>query len=161
MIRLPNAVMNGVVQLTGKIEMHAVRQMSAMRQIHRQIRITRLENRQINRHVGLRAGMRLHVGVFGPEQFTDSLSRQIFDDIDEFTPAVVAATGISFSIFVGQHRAGRLQNGGTGIVLRSDQLQPFLLPGLFPDNRFPNSRVGLFQTVFIIGCRHQPELHHC
>ncbi len=58
---LRDAVGNDLVSLAGKIEMMAVRQVAAMRQIQAEDRVARLQNGGIRGHVGLRAGVRLHV----------------------------------------------------------------------------------------------------
>ena len=46
----------------------AVRQVAAVREVHAEHRVARLEQREVDRHVGLRARVRLHVGVLGAEQ---------------------------------------------------------------------------------------------
>ena len=68
----------------------AVGEMAAVREVHPEHGVARLEQRQIHAHVGLGAGMRLHVGVLGAEQRLGAIDRQRFDDVDELAAAVVA-----------------------------------------------------------------------
>ena len=55
------------------------------------------------------------------------LDRQLLGDVDVLAAAVVAPAGIALGIFVGQHRALRLQHGARDDVLRGDQLDLLLL----------------------------------
>ena len=49
-------------------------------------------------------------------------------DVDELAAAVVALARIAFGVFVGQHRAGRLEHGAADEILRRDQLEAVVLP---------------------------------
>jgi hypothetical protein len=71
-----DAVLHGVEQLAGEIDLGAVGQVAAVGQAHAEDGVARLQQRQIHRLVGLRAGVRLHVGVVGAEQLLDALDRQ-------------------------------------------------------------------------------------
>jgi len=55
--------------------------------------------------VGLGAGVRLHVGRFRAKQLFHTVNRELFNDIDVFAAAVVAASRIAFGVFVGQYGA--------------------------------------------------------
>ena len=68
LIVLSHAVRDNRVELAGEVEGMAVREMSAMREVHAEHRVARLQQREIHAHVGLRARMRLHVGVLRAEQ---------------------------------------------------------------------------------------------
>ena len=52
----------------------AVRQVAAVREVHAEDRVARLEQREVDRHVRLRARVRLHVGVLGAEQLPSRAS---------------------------------------------------------------------------------------
>ncbi len=65
--------------------------------------------------------MRLHIGVAASEQFGDALDGEPLGDIDELAAAVVALARQPFGIFVGEHRALRLQHGTRDDVLRRDE----------------------------------------
>ena len=64
-----HAVGHDLVGLAGKIERMPVRQVAAVRQIHSQDGVAGLDHRRVGGFVGLRSGMRLHVGVLGVESF--------------------------------------------------------------------------------------------
>lgn len=127
MIGLTHAVRDDFIKLAGEIHLRAVRQMSALREIHSQVSVARFEHRQIHRHVGLRTGVWLDIGVLGSEELFRSRDRQAFDDIHKLTATVVAATWIAFGVFVGEDCAGRFEDCGTGVIFGSDQFEPFML----------------------------------
>ena len=76
LVVLANAVRDDRVELAGEIQRMAVRQMPAVREVHAEDGVAGLEQRQIHAHVGLRAGVRLHVGVLGAEQRLGAADRQ-------------------------------------------------------------------------------------
>ena len=75
--------------------------MATGREAHAQHRVARFAQREEHGLVCLRAGMRLHIGELAAEQFPSAGDRQIFGDVDVDAAAVVAATGVTFRIFVG------------------------------------------------------------
>ncbi len=86
-----------------------------------------LQQRQVDGGVGLRAGVRLHVGVVGAEQLLGAVDGQLLGDVDVLAAAVVALARIAFGVLVGQHRALRLEHARAGVVLRGDQLDVLFL----------------------------------
>ncbi len=119
----PHAVTDEMVQLARNVQLHAVGQMSAVGQIEAQHCIARLQRRHVDCRVGLRAGMRLDVGMFGPEDLLGASASQFLGDVDELATAVVAMTGIALGVFIGKHAAHGLHDGGAGEVFRGDQFQ--------------------------------------
>ena len=105
----------------------AVRQVAAVRQVHAEHGVARLEQRQVDRHVRLRAGVRLHVGVVGAEQRLRARDRRALDDVDELAAAVVALARIALGVLVRQHRAGGFEHRAADEVLRRDQLEAAVL----------------------------------
>jgi hypothetical protein len=79
--------------LPEKIERVAVGQVAAVREVHAEHRVARLEQRQVDRHVGLRAGMRLDVGVVGAEERPGAADGGALGDVDELAAAVVPLAG--------------------------------------------------------------------
>ena len=75
----------------------------------------------------LGAGVGLHVGVLGAEKFLDPLNSQVFNNIDEFATAVVAAARVAFRVLIGQHRPLPLEYGARHEVLGGDHFQGVLL----------------------------------
>ena len=105
-----HAVLNRVEPLARQVGRGAVGEMPAGRERQAENRISGLAEREIDRGVGLGAGMRLHVGEAATEQRLGPFDGEGFGDVDEFAPAVVAPAGIAFGILVGQHGARRLQH---------------------------------------------------
>src|SRR5579859_1553060 len=134
-------VLHGLEELTGEIHLGAVRQMAAMVEAHSEDGISRTQQGEVNRGIGLRSRMRLHIGVCRPKQPLGTLDGQTLGNVDEFTPTVVALAGISFGILVREHRPLRFQNPRTGVVLRSDQFDVVLLPLKLAAQRFGECRI--------------------
>ena len=84
--------------------------------------VARLQQREKHALIGLGAGIRLHIGEAAGEQLAGALDRELFRDVDELAAAVIAPAGIAFGVFVGEHRALRLQNGAGDDVFGGDQL---------------------------------------
>ena len=106
----------------------AVRQMAPVRQVHAQNRVAGLEHGQIDRHVSLTTRMRLHIDVFGAEQFFGALDGKGFDDVDEFATAVIAPPRISLGVFVRKHGSRGCEHGFVGKILRGDHFETCFLP---------------------------------
>ena len=75
------------------------------------------------RGVGLRAGVRLDVGVFGAEEFLDAVDRELLGDVDVFAAAVVAAARVALGVLVGEDGALGFHHGARGEVLGGDHFQ--------------------------------------
>ena len=114
-------------QLAGEIDLGAVREMAAVIEAHAEDRVARLDQREVRRGVGLRARVRLHVGVVGAEQFLGAIDGELLGDVDELAAAVVALARIAFGVLVGEHRALRFEHARAGVVLRGDQLDVIFL----------------------------------
>ena len=86
-----------------------------MRQRHRQDGVTGLQERAVGGEVGAGAGVRLQVGVLGPEQLLGPLDADLLGLVDDGAAAVVAAAGIALGVLVGQ-RASRARRAPPGEV---------------------------------------------
>ncbi len=118
-----NAVSDKIVVSAGHIDGRAVRQVTALRKIHAEHGVARLQKGKVHGEVGLCAGMRLNVRVLRAEQPARTLTRNVLHDIHILTAAVIAVRRISFRVFIGQNRAhGRHDRRGNNI-LRSNQLK--------------------------------------
>lgn len=89
--------------------------------------------------------MRLHVGKSCTKQGFSPFNGQSFHLVHFHTATVVAAAGVAFGVFVGQHTALRLQNSLGGHVFAGDQLNPILLAGQLCGNGGRNVRIRLGQ----------------
>ena len=137
-----HAVGDDGVELAGEVQRMAVREVAAVREVHAEHGVARLQQREVDRHVRLRARVRLHVGVLGAEQLLRARDRQRLGDVDELAAAVVALARIAFGVLVGQHRAGRLQHRLADEVLRGDQLEAGVLAVLFVLDGVGDLRIG-------------------
>ena len=80
--------------------------------------------------------MRLNIRVISRKQCFGAFNRQALGDVDELAAAVIALTGVTFRVFVGQHRALRGEHPGACEILRGDQFDMFLLSPRFIRHRF-------------------------
>ncbi len=84
------AIRDYVIRLAGKIQRMAMRQVPAVRQVHAQNHVARLDHRRIRRLVGLRSRVRLHIHVLGAEKLLGPVARQRLHRIGEFASSVIA-----------------------------------------------------------------------
>ena len=138
------AIGDEVIKLTGKIDAAAVGQMAAMGQIHAQHLVAGLQTGEIDRHIGLTAGMGLHIGVFGTKEFHGPGNGQRFNFVRIFAAAVIAFAGVAFRIFVGKNGALGFKHGGADDVFRGDELKLIGLALEFIADGSVNGRVCLF-----------------
>ena len=100
--------------------------------------IARLHAGEENGHVGLRARMGLHVGVFRAVKLTDALDGQRLDLVHDLAASVVAGAGIAFGVFVGQNRTHGLHHLVADEVLRGNQLDAVHLAAALGGNQIEN-----------------------
>ena len=70
-------------------------EVTALVEPHAEHGVARLEQREVHRHVGVGARMRLDVRVFRAEQSLRPLARQVLDLVDDLVPAVVALARVA------------------------------------------------------------------
>ena len=104
-----------------------MREVPAVRQVHRQNLITRLDARKVNGGVGLAARVRLDVSVVSTEESLRTVNRQLLDFVDLFATTIPALTRVAFGILIRQHAALRFHNCRQGEVLRGNQFEVRLL----------------------------------
>src|SRR6185503_4790252 len=86
---------------------------------------------EINRHVCLRATVRLHVRVIGAKQLFRAIDRSLLDNVSPFTTAVITLARITLGVLVCEHRTRSLKHGLTDKVFRSNELEPISLACYF------------------------------
>ena len=79
--------------------------------------------------VGVDAGVRLHVGVRGAEQFAGVLGGEGLDGVDVAAAGVEAAADGALGVLVAEPVAHGQQGGRGGVVLGGDQLEHLALVG--------------------------------
>jgi len=147
LVLFSHAVRDDRVELAGEIQRMPVREVPPVRQVHAEHGLARLEERQVHRHVRLRARVRLNVRVLGAEELFRARNRERLGDVDELAPAVVPTARISLGVLVRENRPRRLQDGTADEVLRRDQLEPVVLTvHLIPDC-LRDLRIGVFQRA--------------
>lgn len=119
---LIHAVGHDVVQQAGLIDRRAVGQVTAVVQAHAEHGITRLAQRLIDRHVRLRARVRLYVRIFRAEQLAHAVDGEVFHLIDAFAAAVVAACRDSLRRTCWSARCHCRHNSLADYIFRGDQL---------------------------------------
>ena len=135
---LVHAVVNKVVHPSGEADRCAVRQMSAVVQIHGQHRVAGLKQGKVGRHVCAGTAVGLYVGVFCAEQLLGKTDCFTFHLIDDLAAAIVPRTGVALGILVGQYAAHCRKHGGGNEVLGCDQFQTVVLSVLFQLDQFRN-----------------------
>ncbi len=127
MVVAADAILDGVEPFARLRRRRAMRQMPAGGEAQAHDRVAGLEQRHHHRAVGLRARVRLDVGEAAAEQLLRPLDGEGLDRVGRSAALVVAAAGIAFGIFVGQHRALRLEHRPADDIFRGDQLDLRLL----------------------------------
>ena len=131
--------------------------MAAHAQIHAQDGVARGQQRRVHGHVGLRAGMGLHIGKFAAEQLFDPLDGQIFHLVHILAAAVKTRPGIPFRVLVGQMAAHGLHHGTAGKILRGDQFDMAALALKLPHEG--NVKLGVLLFQYLIAHSRGPPIH--
>jgi hypothetical protein len=126
-VRFADVVRDHVVELAGEVDAHAVGEVAAVGQVQAHDGVTRVQQREHCRSVGLGAGVRLDVGELGPEERLHAVDGQLLDDVDMLAAAVVALARVALGVLVGEDRTLRLHDGRRSEVLRGDHFQRGLL----------------------------------
>ena len=112
--------------------------------------VARLEASQENGHVGLCAGVRLHVGPFRTEELLHAVNGNLFALVNDLAAAIVALARKTFGIFVGHYGTHGFHHLRAHEIFRSNQLDAFGLAIAFLLNQIKNNIVSLhFLNVLI------------
>ena len=151
------AVMVDLEELAGEVDRRPVGEMAALGEREREDSIARPQQGEVRRHVRLRSGVRLDVGVLGAEERLGPIDGELLDLVDHLAAAVVALSRQALGVLVGERRAGRLEHRLGDEVLAGDELEAVRLPfGFLPDER-GDLGVGLRERHFERR-RHRPPL---
>ena len=142
---LAHPVWHDPIVLSREVQRMAVGQMTSMRQVHAQYRIARLQNTEVDGHIGLASRMRLNIDVLGPEEFLCARDRKAFHHIDELATAIVSAAGIPFGVFIREYGARGFKNSPVRKILRGDEFQTSGLPPFLILDRSVDFRIEFFQ----------------
>ena len=95
LVLAPHRVVRRLEPFAGHVDGRAVGEMAAGGEVEAHEGVAGLQQRQKHRLVHLAAGVRLHVGEAGAEQFLGALDRQRLGDVDPFAAAVIALARIA------------------------------------------------------------------
>ena len=118
-----------VVELAGEVELHAVGEVTTVRQGQTHDLVAGIGQGVEDGGVGLRAGVRLDVGELGAEQGLRTVAGEILDDVGVLAASVVATARVALRVLVGEDRTLRLQHGAGDEVLGGDHLEEVALTG--------------------------------
>ncbi len=121
-VLLAHAILDGVEPLAGLVRLGTVGQVAAGVQAHAEDGVAGLDQRLEDTLVGLAARIRLHIGEGAVKELFGAVDGQVLGHIDPLAAAIVAASGVSFGVFVGHDGALGLHHGGRDDVFRRDQL---------------------------------------
>ena len=132
-------------------------QVAAVVQLEPQDGVARFEQGQVDRLVGLGAGVGLNVGVVRAKEPFRPFDGNLLGDVHVVATTVVAFARIPFGILVGEHAAHGRQHWGGDIVLAGNQLHTIRLTTALPLNRSIEFRVrrrqeGAWVGHFSPGC---------
>ena len=120
--------------------------MPAFGERHAHVGVARLQQREENGLVRLRARMRLHIGVVAAEQLFGTRNGECFGLVDERAAAVIAPPRITLGVFVREHRALRFKHGAAHDVFGRDQFNLVLLAPKLAVDRRANVGIGIGQA---------------
>ena len=138
---LAHAVLGKLVEFSGEIGRVAVREVSAVGEVHSEDFVPGLEHSGVNGEIGLCAGVGLHVGVFGAKKFLGALDGDAFDNIHMFAAAIPAFARVTLGVLIGKHAALGLKDGRVGEIFRRDELDVRLLAFFLGLNGLINFRI--------------------
>ena len=142
-----DAITDDVEVLAGKVDLHAVGEVTAIGKTHAHDRVAGIGDGHQHRFIGLCAGVRLHVdGHFDAGRLAEELlcpfNGNALDLINILAAAVVALAWIAFSIFIGELAALSLHHCRRSVVLARNKLNVLLLALHLCINEFPDLAVA-------------------
>src|SRR5918995_5752038 len=96
--RAGDAVVDDRVEPAREVDLEAVCEMAAVRELERQDRVAGLQRRHVDGHVRLCARVGLDVRVVGSEERLRAVDRQLLDLVDDLAAAVVALAGVPLRV---------------------------------------------------------------
>ncbi len=148
LILLAHLVGHRAEPLAGLVHRAAVGQMAAGRQIQAHEGLARLQQGHEHGLVGLRPGVRLHIGEAAAEQGLGPVDGDLLGHVDPLAALVVTAARVALGVLVGQHRALSLEHRARDDVLRGDQLDVLLLTAKLALDHAEHFRIRVGQAAF-------------
>ena len=117
-----DAVRDELVHPAAEVDRRAVGEVAALVEPHPHHPVARLQHRHERGLVGVRARVRLHVGVLGAEQLAGAVAGELLGLVDDGVAAVVALGRVALGVLVGEDGTLRLEHRRRREVLRRDEL---------------------------------------
>ena len=111
----------------GDIDGGAVGEVASLGEVHAEDGVAGLAEGEEDGEVGVRAAVGLDVRVLRAEELLGPLARDVLDDVDVRTAAVVAFSGVALGVLVGEDAARREEHGLRDDVFGGDELDVVLL----------------------------------
>lgn len=112
-----------------------------MRKVEAHESIARFQACHENSHIGLCAGVRLHIGILGIEKLADPVNGQLLDLVHHFATAIITCLRITFGILVRADRSQSRKDLVGNEIFRSDKLQTIALTLLLFLNQIQNLNI--------------------
>ena len=125
-------------------------EVTSMAQIKPHERIACFEACHEYRHVRLRTAMRLYVHILGVIELFQPVPCDVLRDVHHLAATIVAVTGITLCVLVGQHTAHRLHHLVADEVLAGYQFNAFGLTFPLTADDVKNLCVSVHDSVFLL-----------
>ena len=139
---LAHAVLHRLEIAAGDRHVPAVGQVAAHGQGQAHDLIARFQEGEVDRQVGRRSRIRLHVGVVGAEERAGAFLGQRLQRVHELLAFVVTLAGVTFTVLVREDGTSGLQDRARDVVLRRDQPDLVSLATLLGAHQFQDLGVG-------------------
>jgi hypothetical protein len=90
-----------IIELAGTVEVKTVAEVSTVVKLERKHGVTRLQQGQVDRFIGLCAGMGLDVGMVSAKDLLGAANGKSFDNVHIVAAAIITLAGITLGIFIG------------------------------------------------------------
>ena len=118
-----------------------------MGKIHRENLVARLEDGEVDRHVGLRTAVRLHVNVLATEKALRPLDREALHRVHIFTAAVPPFSRITLGVLVRQAGSLRFHHRPAGEIFGRNKLDVLALTFFLRLNRVEHFRIDFAECA--------------
>ena len=145
---LVELVSYGMIVDTGHVDGRAVGKVSSVSQVETHEGVAGLEACHEYSHIRLCAGVRLNIGKLSTVKLFKTVDGQLLHLVYNLTAAIVAGSGITLGVLVGQARSECGQNVVADKVFRSDELNAMKLTALFLLNEFRYLKI-LFHNILL------------
>ncbi len=146
-----HVVRDEVVVLPAEVHRRAVREVAALVEAQSQHGVATLQERVVDGHVRLRAGVGLDVHVLRAEQLLRAVAGEVLDDVHDLAATVVAAARVSLGVLRGEDGAHGLDHRKARIALRRDELEVRPRPLLLVTHEL--------RDLGILGLQRRPHVH--